>query len=99
MTYSDIKQRWLLAFFSTQPYSFRRKRCFSRGALKYDWPASLGLLLRDAMNVAAAEQDLPRLQADDLVIRKQFRQFPPRVFIVSIIELRQDDAAIRRCRN
>ena len=59
------------------------------------WRRAGRLLLGNAMDVAAAQEYLPRVQADDFVPREQFRQFAPRAVVVAVLELWQNDAAVR----
>ena len=53
-----------------------------------------GLLLCDAMDVAAAEQDLARADADDSAPRSYSAQRSPRRGVGALIEQRQDQRPI-----
>src|SRR5687767_5573336 len=52
-------------------------------------------LLGDAVNVAATEQDFPRLHADDTTLRKDAAERSERLLVVSRIDQRHDDRGIR----
>ena len=93
--YRKMQQQWL----SERRARAGRALSVAHQSLTCVARAAARLLLGDAMDVAAAEQDLARRHADDAPPREHAAQHPPRRAVGARVEQRQDHARHWQDRN